>query len=277
MELHEKHITISGRAGCAEIIPIGDCHLGTINSDVDELKKVVDYVKRTPYAYWIGMGDYVEAIDWQDKRFDERTVPKHYRHGYALIQEQKREFISICKPILNAEKCIGLHGGNHEEKYLLTRKEDDIVGQLCWEFGLRNLEWKALTRLVLARKGSESSDRVRFTVHSHHGHGGGRKPGGKLNLMHDVAGYVQAHIHLMGHVHSLNFDEFDSLALTEKGLKLKAEQTVVATTGCFYRTYKEGATNYAERGCYPPSTIGTVKVTIAPWRDRRLHVERLWV
>lgn len=277
MELQERRIACRGTTDPVEIIPIGDCHIGTINCDTRELAKVVKYVKDTPNAYWIGMGDYIEAINWRDKRFDERTMPDYYNRGYSLVQMQKQEFISLVEPILNPQKCLGLHCGNHEEKYLLENREDDIVGQLCWEFGLKHLSWKALSRLVFERQKAKSDSRS-FIIHSHHGHGGGRKPGSKINLLHDGAGNISADIHFMGHVHYVVFDEFDVLEMATQAVRLSARQTVVATTGCFYRTYMEGSTNYAEKNGYPASTIGTVKATVMPWNDgRKLHIERLWV
>jgi len=277
MELHEIRISGLSRSSEIELVPIGDIHIGTINCDLNELERVVEYVYKHDNCYWQGMGDYEECIKHQDsRRFDPRTVPeRHLARLGDIAQSQKEELVSILEPILNPDKCWGLHGGNHEED-LFKYYGEDIVNQICSTYGLRNLGYKALTRLMFSR--STRGGTATFVIHSQHGHGGGRKVGSKINLLRDLPANIDADVHIMGHIHDRVMDDAVQLKLSPAGrkLKLKAREMVFGITGTFYRTYQEGNTNYAEKRDYPPTPMGCIKITFAPWSSRsKLHIEKL--
>lgn len=275
MELQEVRLGGFRKTSEIELVPIGDIHLGIKNCDTGELKRVVTYITNTDNCHWIGMGDMIEAIKHQDKkRFDPRTIePRHLARLGDIAQSEKEELLEIMHPILNPEKCWGLHGGNHEEA-LLQYFGEDIIGQLCAEYRLRNLGYKALTRVVFCRENSR--DKRAFVIHSQHGHGGGRKAGGKINLLNELPANIDADVHIMGHVHDIVMDYTVQLKLSRETLKLSARELVFGITGTFFRTYQEHSTNYAEKRDYSPTPIGCLKITFAPWSDRsRLHIERL--
>ena len=273
MELQEVRVGGLGRSSEIELVTIGDIHDGILNCDLEELGKTVAYVADNEYCYWIGMGDYWECIKHQDRRFDPRTIPQHHLARLGdIAQSQKEEIINILHPILKREKCLGLHGGNHEEELLLKFGED-LVGQVCAQFRLRNLGYKALSRIIFARG---TSDTRAFVIHSQHGHGGGRKPGSKINLLHDLPANIDADVHIMGHVHDVLMDHTVQIRMSAKAVKLEAREMVLGTTGTFFKTYQEGNTNYAEQRDYPPTSIGCLKITFIPWStSRRLHIEQL--
>lgn len=276
MELQEVHIKGLSRSSEIELVPIGDVHLGVKNCDLAEVKRVVKYVEKTPNCYWLGMGDYLECIKHTDKRFDSICVPKRYLENLDIIvQLQLEDFMELFKPILTPAqeggKCIGIHRGNHENT---VRKEhgEDVVRRLCNDFSLKDLWFKAITRLVFERTGSSRS----FDIHSMHGHGGGRKPGSNVNMMSELPKDFISSVHLMGHVHKLNFGHEVQLGSPQNIIALKAYEMVWAITGSFFRTYMEGSTSYGEQADYPPTVIGVPKITFTPWRDRdKLHAEKL--
>ena len=275
MELHEVKITGLGRSSEVELIPIGDIHLGTINCDLDELRRTIKYVESNPSAYWLGMGDFCECIRHQDhRRFDPRTIPpRHLARLGDIAASEREELEEILFPILNDKKCWGLHGGNHEED-LYKYYGEDIIGQLCRAYGLRDLGYQALTRVRFSR--SSSGNIKTYVIHSQHGHGGGRKVGAKLNLLRDLPANINADVHIMGHVHDRIIDDAVQLELSSDSLRLEAREKVFGITGTFYRTYQEGITNYAEKRNYPPTPIGCIKITFAPWSNRhKLHIEKL--
>jgi len=275
MELQEVRVTGLSRSSVVELIPLGDIHLGIKNCDLDGVREVVEYIQSTEDCFWIGMGDYLECIKHKDKRFDPRAIPSHHLSRLGdLAQSQKEELISILEPILTREKCLGLHGGNHEETLLLDFGED-IVGQVCSQFNLRNLSYKALTRIIFSRTGGRGDSRS-FVIHSQHGHGGGRKPGSKINLLHDLPANVDADVHIMGHVHDILMDHTIQIRMAANKVAMEAREIVLGTTGTFYKTYQEGNTNYAEKKDYPANPIGCLKITFLPWSTSdRLHVEKL--
>ena len=98
------------------IFPLGDIHAGSIHCNEKMIKEEVSLIKRTPMSFWIGMGDYIDAINYTDPRFDPKTVAKKYLiEGDIdkMIQMQINDIVDLLHPIKH--KCIGLLRGNHEE------------------------------------------------------------------------------------------------------------------------------------------------------------------
>lgn len=61
-----------------QLVGLGDIHLGNINCDKEKFKEIVDWIASDPQRYWIGMGDYIEAIlpsptEW---RYDTRNITR---------------------------------------------------------------------------------------------------------------------------------------------------------------------------------------------------------
>ena len=64
---------------CYTLYPLGDVHFGSANCDVQAFDDVVMEIRQNPKALWIGMGDMVESIAPNDKRWhaggvDEKVV-----------------------------------------------------------------------------------------------------------------------------------------------------------------------------------------------------------
>ena len=57
-----------------EIIFTGDTHWGSYFTHEDGIDFLVDYVRSKPNRFLIHMGDWIEAITVDDKRFDPRTT-----------------------------------------------------------------------------------------------------------------------------------------------------------------------------------------------------------
>ena len=126
MELQKINFTVKSANEKFSIIPIGDIHLGNRGCDIERLKKLVMWIKNKDNCYWIGMGDYIEAIVYTDKRFDPESIDDTYLTPRLAdaVHQQKRDIINLLNPI--ADKCLGLHRGNHEEKMRLEHHTDII-------------------------------------------------------------------------------------------------------------------------------------------------------
>lgn len=274
MECQERVIRCEGRASEIELVPLGDIHLGTCNCDLDELRDTVAYIASHDNCYWLGMGDYIEAITHQDKRFDPRNIPaRHLNRLGDIVDSQMEEFEEICAPILNPDRCLGLHIGNHEET-VFDRHGIDVGVRLCRKYDLHWLGYSALSRLIFKR--GKASDSASYKIHSQHGNGGGRKPGSKVNLIHDLPGNVVADVHIMGHVHDRIYDDGVQLDMVHKGAKIIAKERLYGITGTYYRTYQQGSISYGEKKNYKPTAIGSLLITFAPWsRKDKLHIEKL--
>ena len=51
-----------------KIVPLGDVHIGAAACDEELFRSVVKGIAQDPDAYWIGMGDYCDWINVQDRR-----------------------------------------------------------------------------------------------------------------------------------------------------------------------------------------------------------------
>ena len=120
MRVVDRRIIYSSKSDTFHIIPIGDIHIGNVNSDKKALIKLVDWIKTCDKCLWLGMGDYIDIIPANDKRhniYEADRVFKYNNRVYELYdpQEQYRLVRDIFKPI--KDKCLGILTGNHELKY----------------------------------------------------------------------------------------------------------------------------------------------------------------
>lgn len=267
MILNEYRINHKSRSDRFWIYFFADIHLGNRACDKEKLKKHIFEVETNPHAYWIGGGDYIEAINYTDKRFDGSQIdPSYLNHLSNAAHEQTADIITLFKNIRH--KCLGLHRGNHEECIRL-KYHYDVMQEFknCWpEVPL--LEDTAFTRLVFHRTGNKIKKHYPgsvFIIWSAHGNIGGRKSGGKINRIEDAMAFFDADIYLMGHGHRKIITSLTALSTTNtKTMKLNARRRIGGMTGAYFKTYVEGASTYAEKAMFSPSDLGAIKVVIDP-------------
>jgi len=265
MEVNKISIKFKGKSDWFYVVPIGDIHLGNACCDIEKLQEMVEWVKKNKNVYWIGMGDYVDCINYSDKRFDPNTIDKKYMANLSnCVSMQIEDIIAILAPI--ADKCIGLHRGNHEETIRL-RYQYDVMYKMWEAFKKPLLKDSAMTRLCFDDgKGHRSA----FEIFSTHGSCGGRKGGAKINRLEDMITFADADVYLMGHNH-IKATETKSTLYLDHQMNLKVKKRILAVTGCFLHGYKEGITSYIEKWGFPPTDIGVVKLMFNP-RKHDVHI-----
>jgi len=70
MKIFEETITLDDMNEPVKVIPFGDIHIGAAGVNITYLKNTIEWIRKTPNCYAIGMGDYCDCIDVKDKRFD---------------------------------------------------------------------------------------------------------------------------------------------------------------------------------------------------------------
>jgi len=250
------------------LIPIGDIHLGARACDTDALKATIEEVKRTPNAFWLGMGDYSESITISDKRFDLRSVEPTLRSKLDdLPNACLQQLVGLFSPI--KDKCLGLLVGNHEET-LRLRQSQDIHSALCVALSAKNLGYDALIRWKF-RRGRATSTLMVFASHSTIA---GRKDGAKVNRMMDVTRNFDADLYLFGHGHSQIASRSVELSVPESGqLKLKERLRIALMTGTYRKTYQQETLDYSEKMGCSPTPIGSPRILIRPWAGPRHRFE----
>ena len=273
MRLHTRRIYYE--AGTTyTLYPLGDVHFGSANCDTHAFDAAVMEIRQNPNALWIGMGDMVESIAPNDKRFtaggiDEKVVnlASQDRIGDVYVEKLAAKLAPI------ADKLVVYGDGNHEaafDKHYYTNlsvRVLDAIGRSDAYAG-----WSCITRLAFS---SSSSSRHAVRVFSSHGWQGGRMDGAKVNEVRRIMAYVDADIYLQGHSHSKFVIPQTRISVNPSWTKMTAKQVYVAHTGSFLRTLQHDRVGYAERFGYPPTTLGMVRFTIRPRNDSAPIIEAM--
>ena len=115
--------------------------------------------------------------------------------------EQLKQCVKIFEPI--KDKILAVLPGNHENR---VYKSDglDITELMCAQLRIPE-KYSPTTALLFVRFGERSSKYhnrpMRYTIYATHGSGGGRKEGGKVNRLADLASIVDADIYVHAHTH----------------------------------------------------------------------------
>ena len=178
-----------------EVHPMADLHIGDAHCDYKGILERLEYIKNTTNAYVILDGDLMDTAI-------ANSVGDTY--GAALQpMEQLKHCVKLFEPI--REKILAVLPGNHENR--VYRSDGlDITQLMCSQLGIQD-RYSPTTALLFVRfgkqtgKGSHHGRRQLYTIYVTHGAGGGRRPGGKVNRLEDLAGIVDADIYVHAHTH----------------------------------------------------------------------------
>ena len=176
-----------------ELHPMGDLHIGDPNSDYKLILARLEYIKNTPNAYCILTGDLMDTAV-------SASVGDTY--GAALQpMEQLKQCVKIFEPI--KDKIICVLPGNHEHRVYKTDGLD-MTEVMCGQLGILE-KYSPTTALLFVRFGKQTGKHhgrpQLYTIYATHGSGGGRKEGGKVNRLADLASIVDADIYVHSHTH----------------------------------------------------------------------------
>ncbi len=251
MEKHKIRIPVKDKI---KIIPVGDIHAGGQNTSWGKFYSFLKWAEQEEDLYIIGMGDWLDSILAEDKRYsaDDKAVP---------ILKIMADIERLLRPLADKGKIIGLHMGNHERK-LKKQGFGCPIEELCRRFGCKYLGYSSYVQIV-----AEHTNRTRntLTIFAHHGWFSGRKRGAKVNNMEDVSSSWDADLYLFGHSHDMISTK--RVFITYHGQRERA----FVNTGTFSKTVNgPGTTSYSEMAGYPPQKIGIVRVEWEPWRQSRV-------
>ena len=183
-----------------EIHTFADEHLGDMCCDVKRLMQRIEYVKNTPNAYCILNGDIIDNAT-------RNSVGDTYSQALNPMDQLQRA-IEIFEPIKDKILCITQ--GNHENR---TYKSEGInlSALIARQLGLSErytptsaIMFVRLGELADGRKETNGSGRRRqvcYSIYALHGNGGGRKEGGKINRLADLASIIDADVYIHSHTH----------------------------------------------------------------------------
>lgn len=266
MEIIKCTIDYPSRSEHFNIIPLGDIHIGNIGCDIPKLKEEIDYIKGKKNTYWLGMGDYIEAIQIDDPRFDELSIDPFYkiRDISQLITQQMQDIVRLFSPIRH--KCLGLLSGNHEETVRLKYKRY-IMYEIAERLGLidKLLGYDGWIQLTFRREKPKAKlSFTTYNIYATHGFGAARKSGAKINRLEDVAHFMDAEIICLAHEHKkIIAPPLLRLGLSQQATLIQKKQLAVMT-GSFLKGYIQHGQTYVEKKGYAPADLGVVKIILKP-------------
>lgn len=177
-----------------ELHIFADEHLGDSLSNMKYLLERIDYVAKTPNAYCVLGGDLMDMAIAS-------SIGDVYSQEFSPMQQLK-ECVKIFAPV--APKVLCALNGNHERRQYKTNGID-MTYLMCKELGIED-KYTPDTGLLFIRFGKNEMQghhgrRICYTVYLTHGSGGGKKEGGKLQRVADLACIADADIYIHNHIH----------------------------------------------------------------------------
>ncbi len=231
-----------------------------------DIKKLGQAVERGEKHYWLGGGDWSNAVGPKDKRFDQMAVAKEFHEhvGDDLFGAEARTLIREFRPIRGS--CLGIGMGNHEDA--IARRGEYNPSVHCAEaLNVPFLGYNAIIRFRLDAK----VNRQTVLMYWHHGRGAGRTIGAKANMLKGMDQVVDADIYVVGHTHEeMDFPGAVVTATRRGALRMMQRRRLYFNSGTYLKAYSDrkipvkagqftqGAapTDYAEKAGYSPSSIG---------------------
>ena len=185
MNVITKEVSVSGTEPVI-VIPISDVHVGHVGCDMDYFEKTIDWIKNNK-AYTIILGDFIDAIPQADRRFENPSIADEFKpYLDNLHHAQTETFIQKIAPI--SDHIIGIMSGNHEIA-LKKHFSYDATSVVSERLGIPFLTDPGMILLKLRRTKTSG-----FTVKllCMHGFTQGRKKGGAVNNLEDIASFIRA-------------------------------------------------------------------------------------
>lgn len=183
-------IELSDKLDYIDIVTLADLHFGDVNCDIERFKYWVDYIKNTENTFCILNGDLINNAT--------KSSCSDIYSDLVRPSDQLKQVSEILMPI--KDKILAITGGNHEFR---TYKQDgiDLTEILARELGIADRYSPTSIVLFLSFGKNRHQRKMCYSMFINHGCGGGRKIGGKLNRLEDVANIVDADIYIHSHTH----------------------------------------------------------------------------
>ena len=189
MYVIEHRVPYTSKSQTFNLWFIGDVHVGAAGWSKVKFERTLKEVEADPSALVVLMGDLAEAILPADKRFDFHGVHPDFQHRLGDLADAEYEYLEkVLAPIQS--KIVDILTGNHEEVIRL-RWYRDLTRDLCRRLRVPYLGYDAIIGLVFQRRKADSQ---RFVIRAHHGRGGGRSIGGRLETLYKLSACLSADI-----------------------------------------------------------------------------------
>lgn len=260
------------------LIPFGDVHRDS-NAFADaEWKAFLERGRNLQNGLFLGMGDYFDSYS-----FSERVIiADHKVHDSTkrnMENESKNRVRELAKELsFMRGKCIGILSGNHYVSYSDGTTCDMILAQAL---NAPFMGECAAFRLRLEESRGTVPWRARYAtvdIFAHHGRGGGRTTGGRMQAVDELQKICEADIFLMGDNHARGaLPVGDKLRIISPCGKLyiRTRRAWIGRTGSFLKGYEPGTSSYVAHRALPPASLGWIEFDLTMVRIRNEGDNRL--
>jgi len=242
--------------GLYELYFLGDVHFP--RGKYNLFTQVIKHIAEKPYRKMIGLGDWIEGIIQNDKRYNPEEISfmiEKYGTDVNMINTQYHYIENALFPLVKNQQIIGLHNGNHE-LYNIKQTSSDELKNMC-----RRLDTEfydsgcAITSLI-----NQDNE---INILSAHGIGGGILPGYAINQL-DKHSNIFSDIDIIaeGHTHKLSLNISEDRLDHRSSKNLKHTPQYHMACGSFLGNYDYGYASYAELKMYKPLPLGNMRVDI---------------
>lgn len=272
------------KGGSTRIYIMSDWHVGHVGCHKKLIKKHLKVIEQDADCHLFLLGDLIDSIPLSDKRARISQIDPEMLSACRddTINQQIEWVVDALRPVSHKIRLMLI--GNHEET-ILERASADPLRVVARELGLEAASKQCVVGSVydgaycasVRMRWPETQVSTNYHPHwwsvdivLHHGAGGGRKPGAKVNRVDDRGGwYPTAQIVASGHNHCRTMHERVGIAHTKREFIAYEAVQWCFNTGSYLRTYLENVhgSHYAERADYPPSALGGVFVDVSLIRE----------
>lgn len=208
---------------------VGDTHVGSEACDEAALRRVAQIIADDDCALAVGLGDYIEAVAYDDRRFDPREMaqfvgPENLNNIFCC---QAAYFAELFKE--TAGKWAMLIAGNHETT-AATRYHTDATALIAERLGTKyqgqmdESGWLLIRLLERQEEGKRGKSRGILRVYCQHGWGGGELRGGDALKLERLCYRKQADVVLLAHTHRAHTFPVTVEGVNDRGWETKQER-----------------------------------------------------
>ncbi|KKN86916.1 hypothetical protein LCGC14_0264790 [marine sediment metagenome] len=251
------------------IMPVGDIQYGARGSDLDKLKRHLDWGMKQN-AYFIGMGDYVDMASPSNRRaiqiagFYDSTLD-------ALGEIAMLHLEKVYDAMKGTEgRWLGMVEGHHYFEFEDGQTSDTLLAE---KLKTPFLGTCAIVNLKFRSEVGKGHRAVNCQIWVHHGQGSGQTMAAPLNKLEKMlARFPTIDMFLLGHYSRKVGYPVDVLVpVFGKHARLKAKRRILACTGGFMRGYTYGSSrngraqgSYVEQAMMAPTNLGGVLIKVRP-------------
>lgn len=262
MKVIQRRFLVDGRKGEFVFDIYADTHYGTKAVAENLIKRHIKETKDNN-RYWCHLGDKINGILPNDKRFDPENLPDWALRGMQkkkLIQCEYDYFYDHFSPI--KDNCLFLLSGDgkHSALEYVANCQDDLLVNMGVEGGCI-----ALLYVFKFERSKKLKDVSQMMIGFHHGWFAGRTKGNKdANLQRGLFYFPYCIAFFCGHGHDKHEVREDGITVDRNGKVIQVIRRA-AMSGGYMRTYTQDLTEYSEIRGYPPTALGRITVTLRPF------------